>query len=142
MGQVAADRGLVSDPHRGDTRERLGERGAVGGHVRRALRLAVGGQRADLKTSIGGAAHATQLGDGPQADDVSGLDEALPHHQHQRGAAGHQVGVLAVPAEEVDRFGHGRGGVEIERRRHQATPAVSGWAGAPLAAASIESTIL
>ena len=103
--EVAAERRLVADAHRGDLPERLAQRGRIGADLRRQLELAVGGERPDPEAAIVLGRDPVQLGDLAQRDHVLRLHQPHRHQQDHRRAAGDQVGVLvAVGGEQVERL--------------------------------------
>ena len=117
--QAAADRRLVSDPDRGHLAQRLGKGWCVPGHLRRALERAdrLGG--AEDQGPVVRSVKPAQLRDPSQAHQHRGLEQPLAKHQDDRGAAGDQVRVVAVPREESDRLIHARG-LEVVVRAHPA----------------------
>ena len=56
--------------------------------------------RADPQAAAPGARDTAKLVDRAKADDVTGTEEPLPHEEHRRGAARHDMRVLAITLEE------------------------------------------
>ena len=100
-------------------------------HERRDLGLPVRDQRAQAYRTAR-RLDPVQPFDVAQAHETIGKDQALPHHRHQRGAAGDDPGVIAVFLEQRERL------VDGTRR-----PIIEGVHGSTArAAAWIDSTIL
>jgi hypothetical protein len=115
VGQVAADGGLVADANCGHARKVVGQGRTVGLNVRRALSLAVRGQGAELEAAALEPPNPAQVGDFAQADHVAGLHQPLLQQQDERRSAGHELRVLAVALEQLERLLERGRGVVIER---------------------------
>ena len=61
----------------------------------------------------------SQLGDVAQADDVPRLHQPLVQQQHQRRPAGHEMRILAMRSEQLERLGDRTRGVVVERIDHE-----------------------
>ena len=120
VGQAAADGAAIADLRMADQRQGLGEQRVALLHQGRALGRALANHRPDGQAAIG-RLDLADLVEGVDVDQVGGAGQAQVEQGHEALAAGEDLGLVAVLAEQRQRLGHALRGVVLERWWFHAT---------------------